>query len=118
MDKKILLAEDDERIVQVVKLILENEGYTILTARNAKEVHDVLSHEQPQLLLLDISLGGSDGSVLAKELKKDPATQSLPIVIASANSDTEVIAKESGADNFLLKPFEIDTLLSLVRQYS
>lgn len=115
--KIVLLAEDDEGIIQVVKMILENEGYTVLTAENEKEVMKILQKEVPGLVLLDVSLGGSNGGDIAKKIKQSEKTQKLPVVIVSANSETKEIAAASGADGFLLKPFDIDILISTVKKY-
>lgn len=118
MKKRILLAEDDEAIIEVVKLILEQDGFAITVAENEEEVHKILKRQLPDLILLDIWLSGNDGGKIAKTLKADKEISSIPIVMISANNDTEKIAKESGADDFLLKPFDIDDLLRIVRKYS
>lgn len=118
MQKYILLAEDDEGIIQVVTMILENEGYTVRVATNEKEVQEALKRETPSLLLLDVSLGGTDGGALAASLKNQDETKNVPVIISSANTQTKEIAEKAKADGFLLKPFDIETLLTVVKKYS
>lgn len=118
MQKYILVAEDDDGIIQVVKLILESEGYSIKVARNEKEVRNLIGKRKPTVLLLDVSLGGSDGGILAKDIKMSEETKDIPVIIASANTETKSIAEKSQADGFLLKPFDIDTLLQTVKKYN
>ncbi len=116
-EKKVLLAEDDDGIIQVVTMILENEGYTVLTAENEKEVMQLLEKDLPGLVLLDVGLGGSNGGEIAKKIKHSEKTRDLPVLIVSANSETQEIATASGADGFLLKPFDIDILINTVKKY-
>src|SRR6266702_4107992 len=108
--KKILIAEDDQPIIDIVKLILEGEGYTTIVATHEKEIRHAVFHQKPQLILLDIRLDSLDGGEFARELKANEQTRTIPIIIISANNETEKIAKGAGADDFLLKPFDIDDL--------
>ncbi len=114
---KILVGEDDQAISEVVKIILEGEGHQVISATDAKQFQSSLS-QKPQLILLDIALGGADGGKITQKLKKDSSFQSIPLIIMSANTNTEKIANDSGADGFLLKPFEMDQLLAVVKSYA
>jgi DNA-binding response OmpR family regulator len=118
MKKKILIAEDDRAILEVIKIILENEGYLIIPADREEAIYIALQKTPPDLILLDIWLGGNDGGKIAKIIKKNHNTKHVPIVMISANNETEKISKEAGADGFLLKPFNIDDLLHIVRKHS
>jgi DNA-binding response OmpR family regulator len=117
MQKKILVAEDDKAIIDVVKIILENEGYVVYTADQGEVVHKIIKQQKPDMVLLDIWLYGEDGGDIAKEIKSSSHSKDLPIVLMSANNETEKITKKVGADDFLLKPFNIDDLLYIVRKY-
>lgn len=117
MKKKILVAEDDKAIIDVVKIILENEGFKVIMADQSKTVHKAIEKEKPDLILLDLWLFGEDGVTIAKDIKKKVLTKHIPLIMMSANNETEKITKEVGADDFLLKPFNIDDLLYLVRKY-
>jgi DNA-binding response OmpR family regulator len=117
MKKKILVAEDDRAILEVVKIILEQEGFDTLFADREETIRSIIRDHKPDLILLDIWLGGSDGGKIAKSFKNDKQTKHIPIVMISANNETEKITKEAGADGFLLKPFNIDDLLQIVRKH-
>ena len=116
--KKILICEDDRGILDVVKLILENEGYIVFQADRKDSMYQLIPQHKPDTILLDIWISGHDGAEITKELKSQEATSHIPIVLMSANSQTEKIAKSSGADDFLLKPFNIEELVSIVRRYA
>lgn len=118
MGKKILVIEDDRAIVEVVKIILETEGHTVFTAATSDEAYRIIEEDIPHLVLLDIWLGGHDGGKIAKILKTTNLTKHIPVVMTSANSETEKIATVSGADGFLLKPFTIDELLQVIQKYT
>lgn len=115
--KTILVADDDEAIVEAMQMLLEDDGYNVITTLNGKEVK-MLCGKKPDMIFLDIWMSGIDGKTICKDLKKDPVTSHIPIVMFSANRDTEEISLECGADDFILKPFEIDDLLALAHKYT
>lgn len=116
MSKTILVAEDDRSILEVVKIILEQEDYKTLFADKEEQIFQHIKENIPDLILLDIWLGGSNGGKIAKKIKSEKQTKHIPIIMISANNETEKIAKESGAEDFLLKPFNIDDLLQKVKK--
>jgi DNA-binding response OmpR family regulator len=118
MKKKILVAEDDKAIIEVVKIILENEGYEVLTADQGDTVYKAVDEYAPDMILLDIWLFGEDGGKIAKTIKAKANMKHIPLVMMSANNETEKITKEAGADDFLLKPFNIEDLLYMVKKYT
>jgi len=118
MKKKILVIEDDQAIVEVVTIILESEGYDVHVATQITTIDKQLQEDPPHLMLLDIWLGGHDGGKLAKRLKNTPETKHIPIIIMSASNEAKEIARTAGVDGVLLKPFTIEDLLQLVKQYT
>ncbi len=117
MNKKILIAEDDAAILEVIKIILEGEGYAIISTDDKETIFSLITEHSPGLILLDIWLSGHDGGKIAKNLKTKEETQHIPVILISANNETAKITKESGADDYLLKPFDIDDLLKIVKKY-
>lgn len=115
--RKILIAEDDDAILEVLRSILEGEGYQTFCPKTERGIYEIVREESPSLLLLDIWLSGHDGGKIAKELKGKEEISQIPIIIMSANNETQEIAQNVGADGFLLKPFTIDELLEVVRKY-
>ncbi len=118
MSKRILIAEDDEAILEVLRIILENEGYKIIATDTDHGIKKAIKETPPDLMLLDIWLSGYDGGKIAKEMKIDKDTKHIPIIMLSANNDTEKIAKEVGAEGFLQKPFDIADLLAIVHKHT
>ncbi|MEO7960221.1 MAG: response regulator [Ginsengibacter sp.] len=115
--KKILVADDDAGIVDVMQIVLEDEGYKVITTMSGQNVKE-LCKQKPDLIFLDIWMSGADGKEICEELKADPKTKNIPVIIFSANRDTKEIASECGAEDFILKPFEIKELLELARKYT
>lgn len=116
-NKKILVIDDDPAILEVITLILEDAGYELKTTDNAQTKRYMMGYA-PDLILLDIWMSGVDGRNICKSLKSNKATAKIPIIMISANKDTEKIAREAGADGFINKPFEMDDLLSMVKKYA
>jgi DNA-binding response OmpR family regulator len=114
--KKILVADDDPAIVDALQFMLEENGYQVITTVDGATV-GVMFEAQPDLLLLDIWMSGQDGRDICKALKAQKTTKKIPIIMISANKDTEKIAKLAGANDFLLKPFEMDDLLTKIKNH-
>jgi DNA-binding response OmpR family regulator len=113
--KKILIADDDQGILDATRLILEYEGYKVQVVCDGDSVRN-LNSNFPDLILLDIWLSGTHGGEIAKYLKSHYATKKIPIIMFSANRDIEKISKEAGADDYLIKPFDIDVLLKKIQK--
>lgn len=116
MSKKIMVADDDPPIVDALKLMLELEGYEVVTTVDGATAQD-MKEELPDLLLLDIWMSGMDGRDICKHLKSQDETKHIPIIMISASKDVQKSAQEAGADNFLAKPFEMDDLLAKVSKH-
>jgi DNA-binding response OmpR family regulator len=112
----ILIADDDSAILDATSMILEDEGYKVRTSSDGKAVDD-LTGELPDLLLLDIWMSGKDGREICRQVKNNLRTKHIPVIMISANRDTEKIAMEAGAEDFITKPFDIDVLLEKVQKH-
>ncbi len=113
--KVILIADDDQDILDILTLSLINNGYHVRTAFNGEGLEN-LEHDLPDLLLLDVWMSGRNGKDVCMRLKQQEATKNLPIILISANHDLDQIALEAGADGYVYKPFNIKNLLEVVRQ--
>jgi CheY-like chemotaxis protein len=119
MDKKrprILVADDDPGILEVISLMLRDAGYDVKTTANGKSLLNIHGN-LPQMVLLDIWMSGINGSEICRKLKTQEKTTNIPVILISANKDTEHLAKRSGADDFISKPFDMDTLLDKVKRH-
>lgn len=116
MNKKILIADDDPAILDSLQLLLEEEGYTVETTISGQTIQRMNEH-LPDLLLLDIWMSGVDGRDICRELKTKEHTKKIPVIMVSANKDAKAIAKSSGADDFIAKPFQMEELFAKVSKY-
>lgn len=114
--KKIIYADDDPEILEVVKIILADEGFEVETTTDPYFVLN-LSTIEPALILLDIRMSGVDGRDICKKLKLQSSTKNIPIILISANKDTQRDAINAGTDGAICKPFELDELVTLVKKY-
>lgn len=116
MKKKILVCDDDKGISEVIKIILENQGYAVKVLDSSVKIQKSVQDYSPNLIFLDLWMPGVDGRYIAKMLKKDEETKNIPLIIISALNETERIAKRIGADDFLSKPFNLDELVEKVQR--
>jgi len=115
LNKKILICDDDEGILDMVSFILEDSGYDVIPERNSLNVYSLIEKERPDLLLLDLWMPVLSGDQVLKALKSNPETSSLPVIVVSASTEGEKIAHDAGASDFLAKPFDIDQLVNRVQ---
>jgi len=115
--KKILIIDDEQDLVDFVKIRLETNGYQVVSAYNGEEGIVTCVRENPDLVLLDILIPKIDGFKVCQALKKDPSTAGIPIIMLTAKDRTEDIksAKEVGADGYIIKPFDSATMLLSIK---
>lgn len=116
MLKRILIADDDPGIGDMMQLILEDAGFDVEIQTDGNVVQQ-MQKPFPDLLFLDIRLSGTDGRAICRHLKSHEATSSFPIILFSANKSMRQMARDAGADDFLAKPFEMLDLLALATKY-
>ncbi|MGZ4317008.1 MAG: response regulator [Gaiellaceae bacterium] len=112
----VLIADDDEDVLELVRLGLEGNGYEILTARDGLAALATARELKPAVALLDVSMPELDGFEVTAALKKDPATKDIVVILFTARSLAEDVEKgyEMGADDYIMKPFTLKTLQSRV----
>lgn len=111
--KKIMVADDDPGIVDAISLMLDFEGYDVSSTVNGATIMDMKT-QYPDLLVLDIWMSGQDGREICRYLKSNDDTKNIPVLMISASKDIRQSAMDSGADDFLAKPFEMDDLLNKI----
>ncbi len=111
---KILVVDDDLNICELLKLYLENEGYTVFTANDGQAAVDTFKNKTPDLILLDIMLPKLDGWQVCREIRK---TSSAPIIMLTAKGETfdKVLGLELGADDYVVKPFDAKEVMARVK---
>lgn len=117
MYEKILVVDDEPSIVDVLTRFLTREGYSVVTAANGREALDRVQAEQPDLILLDVTMPEIDGFTVCQRLKEDERTALIPITMLTGLDDREHRTRgiEAGADDFLTKPFEQSILRARIR---
>ncbi len=114
--KRILIVDDEETLCEVLKLNLQNEGYDVDIATSAEQAltYDVRSYS---LILLDIMMGEISGMQMARILKNEPATATIPIIFCTARDSEDDMVKglDLGADDYIMKPYTIRNVIARVK---
>jgi DNA-binding response OmpR family regulator len=108
----VLVAEDDEDILELVVFDLEDEGYEVLTARDGEAAVALALERRPDLILLDVAMPGLDGYEVTRRLRAEEATRSTPVVLLTARAQVRdvILGFEAGANDYVTKPFRPDEL--------
>jgi CheY-like chemotaxis protein len=114
---KILIAEDERDIRDLITFTLRFAGYDVVAANNGEEALKLASHEMPDLVLMDVRMPRMTGYEACKRIKSEESTRHIPVVFLSAKGqEAEVNAgMEAGAEEYILKPFSPDQLTEQVR---
>ena len=116
MARKILACDDEAAILRLVQTNLERAGYDVATAADGREALEKLGAERPDLVILDVMMPYVDGFGILQEIRRDPATRDLPVILLTAKStDADTLRGwQEGADSYLTKPFNPKELLAFV----
>ena len=109
--------DSEQDSLTLIQEILEDEGYSVQTSTNGQCLQN-LQGDLPDLILLDIMLGGEDGRDLCAQLKQREETRHVPVILCSAYFRGDIITYLAGASTFLPKPFEIDDLINTIARYT
>jgi CheY-like chemotaxis protein len=113
---RVLVVDDDPSIRRMIMAALRRDGYTFSEAANGKEALEIMRQEHPSIVVLDLMMPIVSGWDVLRERAAEPALQSIPVIIVSANRGPELAsAMDKGICAFLPKPFDITVLSSLVR---
>ena len=114
MKNKILFCDDDKNICELARLYLEKEGYEVFFANDGRQAINAFGRENPSLIILDIMMPEYDGYEVCREIRK---TSNIPIIFLTAKSDTfdKVLGLELGADDYMVKPFDMKELIARIK---
>ena len=112
--KKILVVDDEKKIVDIVKAYLEKEGFHVFVAYEGNSVMEIVRTKNPDLIVLDLMLPGLSGWDICREIRK---TSEIPIIMLTARDEAadKIVGLELGADDYVTKPFNPNELVSRVR---
>jgi len=117
--KKILVVDDEVDLVKTISFSLERMGYTVLVSHNGEDALSRARKESPDLILLDIMLPKLDGYKVCRLLKFDERYKHIPILMLTAKTQEKdrTLGMETGADEYITKPFDVDELMEKVKSY-
>ncbi|MCX7011668.1 MAG: response regulator [Candidatus Sumerlaeota bacterium] len=118
MPKRVLIADDEEDVKDVMQMFLEGEGYEVETAYDGLDALDRVRTFQPDVILLDIMMPVVDGIQVCRKLKSDEKTKHIPVIMvsAAAKREKEGEAYDAGAAAYVLKPFQPEELVRVVER--
>jgi phosphate regulon transcriptional regulator PhoB len=117
MPKKILVVDDEKDIVDLITYNLEKEGFSTIKAYNGESALELVKAKKPDMVILDLMLPGIRGLEVCKFIRKNPETETLPIIMLTAKGDQvdKILGLEMGADDYITKPFNVGELIARVR---
>jgi len=118
MGKRILVIDDDRDILSIMDIILGEEGYQVILYDNGTTA-DQIKLLQPDVILLDIRIAGfhKSGAEICREIKSELELSGIPVLLVSAEANVASLAESCGANGYVNKPFDIEKLLSTVKEF-
>ncbi|SDD19350.1 response regulator transcription factor [Pedobacter soli] len=112
--KRIHILEDDQEIRNVIEILLSDEGFELQLSSSFAELKKNIQDAMPDLFLLDVMLPDGNGAEICEDLKTDIFTKHIPIIVMSAQNNSEQKAIDAFADDYISKPFDIDDVLKRI----
>ncbi len=119
LSNRVLVVDDEPDIAGLVKVILEKEGYQVVTASGGEEGLQKAETDRPDLILIDVVMPDKNGLEVCKILKSESKTENIPIVVFTVlgGDANRKLAVEAGCDGYLTKPFNAEDLLAKVKKH-
>lgn len=114
---RILLIDDDPDIRNVMSILLKKHDHQVDTAFSRDEVEKFLNGNKPDLILMDVLLSGADGREICRQIKTNDELKAIPVIMFSAHPGAADKISSYGADDFLAKPLNTESLLAKVNEY-
>ncbi|MBS1303768.1 response regulator [Loktanella sp. SALINAS62] len=117
MAKRVLLIEDEANIIEALSFILSRDGFTVHTHEDGTTAMDKIRGQRPDMIILDVMLPGRSGFDILRDLRADPTTRDLPVMMLTARGQNKdkALAEELGVDRFMTKPFANEEVCAQVR---
>ena len=117
MQKKVLAVDDQQDILDLIREILEPQGYKVITLAHVDDIFEEIKNLSPDIILLDFLLSGINGGEFCAQIKKNPLTMHIPVIFLSAHSRVLSSLGHYGYDDFVAKPFDINVLLAMIEKH-
>ncbi len=115
MAKKILILDDNEDILEMMKIALEDEGHEVECLTNTDDIYKAIQSAKPDLVIVDYILSGINGGELCHQIKTNPETEHIPVILVSGHQRVlESFGTTYGADVFIAKPFSLEEIVNSV----
>jgi DNA-binding response OmpR family regulator len=116
---KIMIVDDEFFISRSLAFMLEKEGYDCITANDGEEALDLVAQGKPAIMFLDINMPNKNGYEVCQEIKKNPETKDIVIIMLTAKGQIEFKDKsfQAGADDFLLKPYDPNLVMAMIAKH-
>jgi DNA-binding response OmpR family regulator len=112
--KKLLIVDDNQDIVEILQMFFEVRGYDVIKLFRGEEVIETVRQQLPDLILLDIYLGSTNGLEICCQLKSEDSLKHIPLIMFSAHGKKDEVLKQCPADDFIAKPFDLYHLSDVV----
>ncbi|NES81122.1 MAG: response regulator [Moorea sp. SIO2B7] len=114
---KVLVVEDEQSVRELISTFLKDDGYEVIDADSAKKAEDLATQQKPDVVVTDVVMPEKNGFELCRSLKKNEATQNIPVIVCSSkNQDLDILwGKKQGADVYVTKPFTKDDIIKAVK---
>lgn len=113
---RILIIDDNEDIITMIRMMLEMNDYKAFIKTNAIDIENYIKDLMPDLIIMDMLLSGSDGRAICTSIKQNPELSHIPVLMISAHPNAQQDCMEAGADFFLGKPFDIQHFLQTIEK--
>ncbi|MBA3674242.1 MAG: response regulator [Chitinophagaceae bacterium] len=113
--ERVLVVDDNIDILEVVEMILKNHGFEIILNPKGEETLSYVETFAPQIILLDVFLGNVNGTDICRQLKANPETNHIPVIMFSAHSNINAVMDVCKADDFIAKPFDMKNLVAKIQ---
>lgn len=110
---KVLIIDDDEDISAMLYLLLRKD-FDVAVVTRSEDIFPKIKNGKPDIILMDVFLTGYDGRVICKQLKFHPDSKHIPVIMVSGHDDVSQTVEQAGADDFIQKPFDAETLLAKI----
>jgi len=119
MAKKILIIDDEPDVIDTLTFMLKARNFEVVSAPDGLSGLSLAKADKPDLILLDIMMPGMDGYEVCSKIKTDNATKHIPVIMLTAKGEGEAVTKahRSGANDYIVKPFNLPTLLGRLNKY-
>jgi two-component system alkaline phosphatase synthesis response regulator PhoP len=116
--KKILTCDDEKNIVRLIQVNLKRQGFDVIAAYNGRECLEKVAEEHPDLIVLDLMMPEMTGFEVLEELKKDPSTAHIPVIMLTARTQDQDVLRgwQAGVECYLTKPFNPIELITFIKR--